>query len=91
MLLLAPHFLGVAGAGLLYLYTPENARGQLGALSLHEGLPSGIGFVIEMTLTFLLMWVVCAAMDPEKNLNGFQAPLSVGVAVIVAMLMGVSR
>lgn len=76
------HQTGCAGAGLLYLYTPSKARGHLGTLSIHPDLEVGVGFLIEMTLTFVVMLVVMASNESTNFV--------VGLAVSVAMLMGVS-
>ncbi|XP_057289603.1 aquaporin-5-like [Hydractinia symbiolongicarpus] len=79
----------VAGCGLLYLYTPENFRGTLGALSVHKDISPGIACAVEITLTFQLIWTVMASTDPIKNFTGFQAPLAIGLSVGIGLLVGI--
>jgi len=74
----------------LYLYTPEKVRGHLGTLSIHPDLTSGVGFVIEFTLMFIVMMAVIVTTDPSNNLAGLQSPLVVGMSFTAALLMGVS-
>ncbi|XP_066922557.1 lens fiber major intrinsic protein-like [Clytia hemisphaerica] len=77
-----------AGAGLLYLYTPSNVRGHLGTLSIHDDLLVGVAFVVELTLTFIVMLVIIAARDPDNQFSLLQSNMVVGLSVAVAMLMG---
>ncbi|XP_057290323.1 lens fiber major intrinsic protein-like [Hydractinia symbiolongicarpus] len=79
---------GLSGAGLLYLYTPREVRQHIGVLSLNPLISDGIGFVIEMTLTFLLMWTVLATRDRKNGYIGFQAPLAIGFSVTVGIMLG---
>lgn len=88
--LLITFSIGVAGCGLLYVYTPENFRGTLGALSIHKDISAGIGCAVEITLTFQLIWTVMASTDPIKKFTGFQAPLAIGLSVGIGLLVGVS-
>ena len=80
---------GLTGAWILYLFTPKRYRGSLGALELHPELSAGIGFVIELILTFQLIWTVVASTDPIRKFSGFQAPTAIGISVTMGLLMGV--
>ena len=80
----------MAGAWILYAITPEEYQGSLGALSLHIKLSTGVGLVIELILTFQLIWTVIASTDPIRKFVGFQAPIAIGMSVTIGLLMGVS-
>ena len=84
------HISALAGAWILYAITPEEYQGSLGALSLHPKLSTGIGLVIELILTFQLIWTVIASTDPIRKFTGFQAPIAIGMSVTIGLLMGVS-
>ena len=72
------------------MYSPKSMRGNLGVMSLHAEISDGIGFTMEMTLTFVLMWTVLTGTDPDKKFSGFQTPLAIGFAITVGILTGVS-
>lgn len=79
-----------AGAGLLYLYTPEKVRGHLGTLSVHGDISSGIGFLIELTMTFIVMMAVMTTRDPANGMTSrVQSSAVVGVSFIAVLLMGI--
>ena len=74
------------GAALLLVVLPES--GNLGAHALGNGVSVGAGVVVEIILTFLLVFVVFAtAIDPKGI--GNLAPLAIGLAVLVDHLVGV--
>ena len=81
--------IGAGGAALLYIYTPSKFRATLGALTLHQDIPTGYGVLIELTLTFVLIWTVISSTDPVRNFTGFQAPLAIGLSVAIGLMMGV--
>ncbi len=74
---------GAVLAGLLLVYViPDAAEGNLGAHGLGAGVSVGMGFTIELILTFLLVFVVfSAAMD--KRGPGVLGPLAVGLSILV--------
>lgn len=80
---------GLTGGWTLYVFTHERYRGSLGALELHPELSTGIGFEIELILTFQLIWTVIASTDPIRKFSGFQAPTAFGMSVTMGLLMGV--
>ena len=80
---------GAILAALLLLYVmPDAAEGNLGSHGLGAGVSIGMGFTMELVLTFLLVFVVfSAAMD--KRGPGVLGPLAVGLAVLVIHLVAV--
>jgi MIP family channel proteins len=80
---------GAILAALLLLYVmPDAVEGNLGAHGLGTGVSVGMGFTMELVLTFLLVFVVfSAAMD--KRGPGVLGPLAVGLAVLVIHLVAV--
>jgi len=76
-------------ASLLLVYVvPDVSEGNLGAHGLGAGVSVGMGFTLELVLTFLLVFVVfSAAMD--KRGPGVLGPLAVGLAVLVIYLVAV--
>ncbi|MBF8267809.1 MAG: hypothetical protein HW388_1317, partial [Dehalococcoidia bacterium] len=78
----------IVGAFLLKAVIPDALEGGLGSHALGPGITAGAGLVVEMVLTFLLVFVVFAtAMDPKGP--GHLAPLAIGLAVLVDHLVGV--
>jgi aquaporin TIP len=79
-----------AGAGLLrWLYAEEPRRlTKLGAPTLGSGISSWQGLVIEIVLTFFLVWVIFAtAADPGGAFKSI-AGLAIGFTVTLDVLMG---
>jgi MIP family channel proteins len=79
-----------AAAALLRWFYPESARRltNLGAPSLSSGISVWQGLVIELVLTFILVWVVFAtAADPGGAFKAI-AGLAIGLAVTMEVLMG---
>src|SRR5213592_4768903 len=79
-----------AAAALLRWFYPESARRltHLGAPGLTSGVSVWQGLVIEMVLTFFLVWVVFAtAADPGGAFKSI-AGLAIGLTITVDVLMG---
>jgi MIP family channel proteins len=84
-------FAGAAAAAALlrWLY-PETARRltNLGAPGLSSGVTVWQGLVIEIVLTFFLVWVIFAtAADPGGSFKSI-AGLAIGLTVAMGVLMG---
>jgi len=79
----------VIAAGLLYAYIPPNIRGELGVLKHHPDITPGVGFLIEMTISFQMMLVIVSSTDPVRGHVGFQAPFAIGLSVTIALMMGI--
>src|SRR5436305_5565837 len=79
-----------AAAGLLrwFFSTPERNAVQLGAPGLGGGITQWQGFVIEIVLTFFLVWVVFAtAADPGGTFKSI-AGLAIGLTITLDIFMG---
>jgi aquaporin TIP len=75
---------------LLRWFYPESARRltNLGAPGLASGVSVWQGLVIEIVLTFLLVWVIFAtAADPGGTFKSI-AGLAIGLTVTMDVLMG---
>uniref|UniRef100_A0A674AJV8 Aquaporin 4 n=1 Tax=Salmo trutta TaxID=8032 RepID=A0A674AJV8_SALTR len=87
---LAAQCLGaITGAGLLYLVTPVSVRGGLGVTMVRHILNMGQALLVELLITFQLVFTVFATCDPKRSdLNG-SAGLAIGVAVAIGHLFAV--
>lgn len=71
--------------------TPEEKRGTLGATVPGPGVTAGQAVGIEILLTFLLVFTVCASTDSKRMHYGYEVPLSIGICVAVCHFIGVSE
>jgi len=81
----------VIGALLLKLIFIDSVEGSLGAHALNDAAldSTGAGVIVEVVLTFVLVYVVFAtAMDP-RGAAGNIAPLAIGFAILIDHLVGV--
>ena len=78
---------GLAGAALLLLLIPEQVRAVgMGAPHLGDGVAIISGIIIEIVLTFFLVFVIYGTAVDK---NGYTvAALFIGFAVIMAVMMG---
>ncbi|MBI4299476.1 MAG: MIP family channel protein [Chloroflexi bacterium] len=80
---------GIAAAFLLKGIIPGNLEGGLGSHALGSVDSAGIGVLVEIVLTFFLVFVVfVTAMDP-KGPGLPIAPFAIGLTVMVDHLVGV--
>jgi aquaporin TIP len=80
---------GIVAALLLWWIYPSNVADQveLGAPLLSEQISPGAGFVIEVILTFFLVWVIFAtAADPRGTFKSV-AGLAIGLTITLDVLM----
>ena len=80
----------VLGALLLDLVVVESVAGNLGAHGLNDAAleGAGAGLVVEIILTFVLVFTIFAvAMDPKGM--GNLAPIAIGFAVLIDHFVGV--
>lgn len=78
----------VVGVLLLLATIPDAANTNLGAHSLGPGVSIGMALLMEIVLTFVLVFVVFAtAVDPGGM--GNLAPIAIGLAVLVDHLVAV--
>lgn len=77
----------VAGAAILHGITTGSCQSELGTTILHFGLSPWQGAGIEILLTFLLVFCVCATLDPNRTESCNKA-LVIGFAVAGCHLAG---
>jgi aquaporin related protein len=71
------------------LMVPESKEGNLGITNLGNELTDVQGFLMEIILTFLLLFVIHGVCDPRrKDIKG-SAPLAIGLAVTACHLCGI--
>ncbi|XP_048104025.1 aquaporin-4-like isoform X1 [Alosa alosa] len=80
-----------AGAGILYLVTPSTVRGSLGVTSVNPNLSAGHALVVELFITFELVFTVFATCDLKRNDLKGSAGLAIGLAVCIGHLFAVSH
>ncbi|XP_030626571.1 aquaporin-4 isoform X1 [Chanos chanos] len=87
---LAAQCLGaIVGAGILYGVTPASVRGGLGVTSVNSGISAGHALVIEMFITFELVFTVFATCDPRRTDLKGSAALAIGLAVCIGHLFAI--
>uniref|UniRef100_A0A6B2F463 Aquaporin-5 n=1 Tax=Bothriechis nubestris TaxID=1766655 RepID=A0A6B2F463_9SAUR len=79
----------IAGAGILYGVTPTNARGNLAANGLSNNTTAGQAVVVEIILTFQLVFCIFASTDNRRNDNVGSPSLSIGLSVTLGHLVGI--
>ncbi|MBI4312592.1 MAG: MIP family channel protein [Chloroflexi bacterium] len=75
-------------AFLLAAVIPDAAEGGLGAHALGNGVTAGGGLIIEIVLTFVLVFVVFATAVDSRG-PGAIAPLAIGLSVLAIHLIAV--
>jgi len=84
---------GIVGTALMYGVMPDNVTEliHMGATSLGSGVTPGEGCAIEICLTFILVFTVCATAELSGDLKsmGRFAPLAIGYSVLVDHMIGV--
>jgi len=84
---------GIVGTALMYGVMPDNVTEliHMGATTLAPGVTPGEGCAIEICLTFILVFTVCATAELSGDLKsmGRFAPLAIGYSVLVDHMIGV--
>ncbi|XP_073439908.1 aquaporin-4-like [Dendrobates tinctorius] len=75
-------------AGLLYLLTPPSLIGNLGATMINERLSIGHGLLIEIIITFQLVFTICSSCDPRNKDKS--SALAIGISVIIGHLFAIN-
>eukprot|EP01123_Difflugia_compressa_P014039 TRINITY_DN692_c0_g2_i1.p1 TRINITY_DN692_c0_g2~~TRINITY_DN692_c0_g2_i1.p1 ORF type:complete len:286 (-),score=38.79 TRINITY_DN692_c0_g2_i1:96-953(-) len=83
----------ILGTELMYGVMPDNITDitHMGATFLAKGVTPGEGCALEICLTFILVFTVCATAELSGDLKsmGRFAPLAIGYAVLVDHMIGV--
>ncbi|KAJ7387596.1 hypothetical protein OS493_000930 [Desmophyllum pertusum] len=80
---------GIAGSAVLKYITPDDRRGTLGATVPAPGVTAEQAVGVEILLTFLLVFTVCASTDSKRLHYGYEVPLSIGLCVAVCHFIGI--
>ncbi|XP_044261919.1 aquaporin AQPAe.a isoform X2 [Tribolium madens] len=92
LLFIAVQLIGaVGGSAVLRLMVPEDKEKNLGItnINVQDGVTDVQGFLMEVILTFLLLFIIHAVCDPRrKDIKG-SAPLAIGLAVTACHLCGI--
>ncbi|CAL8279860.1 unnamed protein product [Lota lota] len=79
----------VVGAGVIYLITPSAVSGGLGVTTVNPKISVGHALVVELIITFQLVFTIFATCDPKRNDLGGSASLSIGLAVTIGHLFAI--
>ncbi|KAJ0011589.1 hypothetical protein NQD34_012564 [Periophthalmus magnuspinnatus] len=79
----------ITGPGLLYMVTPSAVRGGFGVNDINSDISVGHGLVVEIIITFELVFTVFATCDPKRSDLGGSAALAIGLAVAIGHLFGI--
>ncbi|XP_063300902.1 aquaporin-5-like [Pelobates fuscus] len=79
----------VAGAGLLYEFTPANVRGSFGVNALNENISPGQAVVVEIFLTMQLVLCVFGTTDSRRTDSTGAPAISIGLSVSLGHLIGI--
>ncbi|XP_025830424.1 aquaporin AQPAn.G-like [Agrilus planipennis] len=80
----------IAGSAILKVIVPAAYAGTLGSTAVSAAVTSLEAFLIEVVLTFLLVFVVQAVCDPKRTDIKGSAPLAIGLSITAGHLSGVS-
>ncbi|XP_039999781.1 aquaporin-4-like isoform X2 [Xiphias gladius] len=79
----------ITGAGILYLVTPAAVRGSLGVTTVNSKISLGQALVVELLITFELVFAVFATCDPKRTDLGGSVGLAIGFAVAIGHLFAI--
>ncbi|XP_072219869.1 aquaporin-4 isoform X2 [Leuresthes tenuis] len=79
----------ITGAGILYLVTPAAVRGSLGVTTVNSNISVGHALVVELLITFELVFSVFATCDPKRTDLSGSASLAIGFAVTIGHLFAI--
>nr|XP_020451481.1 aquaporin-4 isoform X1 [Monopterus albus] len=79
----------VSGAGILCLVTPTPVRGTLGVTMVHADISVGHAFLVELLITFELVFTVFATCDPKRTELRGSCGLAIGFAVVIGHLFAI--
>ncbi|CAI5779614.1 aquaporin-4 isoform X2 [Podarcis lilfordi] len=80
----------IAGAGILYLVTPQRVVGGLGITKVHDDLSAGHGLVVELIITFQLVLTIFASCDSKRSDVTGSVALAIGLSVAIGHLFAIN-
>lgn len=83
------YFVAICGAAIVYYMTPTDSIGSLGVTAPSNGVSTAQAFGVELMLTFILVFVIFAATDPNRGMAGYGVPLAIGICVFICLMHGV--
>ncbi|KAM8744720.1 aquaporin-4-like isoform 1-T2 [Acanthopagrus schlegelii] len=87
--LLAQSVGAIVGAAILFGVTPASVRGGMGVTTVNASISVGSALVVELFITFQLVFTVFATCDDKRNdLKGSSA-LAIGMSVCVGHLFAI--
>ncbi|XP_056620222.1 aquaporin-4 isoform X2 [Triplophysa dalaica] len=87
--LLAQCLGALVGAAILYGVTPASVRGGLGVTSVNPEISTGHAIVIELIITFELVFTVFATCDTKRSDLKGSAALAIGLSVCIGHLFAI--
>jgi aquaporin-4 len=79
----------VVGAAVLMLVSPNETNDKLGTTSPGEHVTLPQAFVVEMIISFVLVWVVFATCDSLRSGFGGSGPLAIGLSIAMCHLWAI--
>ncbi|KAL9979977.1 hypothetical protein ACROYT_G008504 [Oculina patagonica] len=79
----------ICGAAIVYAITPSQSIGSLGVTAPANDVSTSQAFVIELVLTFILVFVIFAVTDPSRGMAGYGVPLAIGICVFICLMHGI--
>ncbi|XP_069899533.1 aquaporin-4 isoform X2 [Globicephala melas] len=79
----------IIGAGILYLVTPPSVVGGLGVTTVHGNLSAGHGLLVELIITFQLVFTIFASCDSKRTDVTGSIALAIGFSVAIGHLFAI--
>ncbi|XP_053359266.1 aquaporin-4-like [Clarias gariepinus] len=79
----------ITGAGILFLVTPSAVQGGLGVTTVNSSISVGHALVVELLITFQLVFTVFATCDNKRDDLKGSASLAIGIAVVIGHLFAI--
>lgn len=80
----------IVGAGILYLVTPPSVAGGLGVTTVHGNLTAGHGLLVELIITFQLVFTIFASCDSKRTDVTGSIALAIGFSVAIGHLFAIN-
>ncbi|KAK2863983.1 hypothetical protein Q7C36_003137 [Tachysurus vachellii] len=79
----------ILGAAILYGVTPPAVRGNLGVTSVSTHISAGHALVVELFITFELVFTIFATCDPKRTDQKGSTALAIGLSVCIGHLFAI--